>query len=52
MVGHSGASGAVLYHVPALDLYVSGTVNQVEKRSLSCNLLTRLVMACQAVWRR
>ena len=25
MVGHSGASGAVLYYVPALDLYVSGT---------------------------
>ena len=50
MIGHSGASGAVLFYVPALDLYVSGTVNQVKKRSLSYNLLTRLVMACQAAW--
>jgi len=45
MVGHSGASGAVLYHVPALDLYISGTVNQIKKRSLSYNLMTRLAMA-------
>ncbi len=47
MIGHSGASGALLYDIPALDLYVSGTVNQIKKRSLSYNLLTRLVMACQ-----
>lgn len=51
MVGHSGASGAVLYHVPRLDLYVSGTVNQVKKRSLSYRLLTRLVMTCDSAWR-
>ena len=50
MVGHSGASGAVLYYVRELDLYVSGTVNQVKKRSLSYNLLTRLVMACRSAW--
>jgi CubicO group peptidase (beta-lactamase class C family) len=51
MVGHSGASGAVLYYVPALDLYVSGSVNQIKKRSLSYNVLARLVMACQSAWR-
>jgi len=50
MVGHSGASGAVLYYVPELDLYVSGTVNQIKRRSLSYNLMTRLVMACQSEW--
>lgn len=50
MVGHSGASGAVLYYVSELDLYISGTVNQVKKRSLSYNLLARLVMACQSEW--
>jgi D-alanyl-D-alanine carboxypeptidase len=50
MVDHSGASGAVLYHVPELDLYVSGTVNQIKKRSLSYNLMTRLVMQCQGAW--
>jgi D-alanyl-D-alanine carboxypeptidase len=50
MIGHSGASGAVLFHVPELDLYVSGTVNQIKKRSLSYNLMTRLVVACQDAW--
>ena len=50
MIGHSGASGTVLYYVPKLDLYVSGTVNQIRKRSLSYNLMTRVVMACQAAW--
>jgi hypothetical protein len=47
MIGNSGASGAVLYYLPVLELYVSGTVNQIKQRSLSYNLLARLVMACQ-----
>ena len=50
MVGHSGASGAVLYYAPDVDLYVSGTVNQIKKRSLSYNLMVRLVFACQDSW--
>ena len=47
MIGHSGASGTVLFYVPEIDLYVSGTVNQIEKRSLPYTLMTRIVMACQ-----
>jgi CubicO group peptidase (beta-lactamase class C family) len=50
MVGHSGASGAVLFYVPDLDLYISGTVNQIRKRSLSYNVMVRLVFACQDCW--
>ena len=50
MIGHSGASGAVLFTVPDLDLYISGTVNQIRKRSLSYNLMVRLVFACQDAW--
>jgi D-alanyl-D-alanine carboxypeptidase len=34
MIGHSGVSGAVLYHVPELNVYVSGTSKQLKKRSL------------------
>lgn len=41
---------AVLFYIPACDLYVSGTVNQIKQRSLSYNLLTRLVMVCQAAF--
>jgi D-alanyl-D-alanine carboxypeptidase len=52
MVGHSGASGAVLFHVPKLDLYISGTVNQIRSRSLSYRLLSRLVMSCDGAWGR
>jgi len=44
MIGHSGASGALLYYVPQLDLYLAGTVNQIKKRSLSYNLMVRLVI--------
>ena len=51
MIGHSGASGTVLYYVPELDLYISGTVNQIKKRSLVYNLMTRLAMACADAWR-
>jgi CubicO group peptidase (beta-lactamase class C family) len=51
MIGHSGASGTVLFYVPEIDLYISGTVNQVKKRSLPYNILVRLVFACQDAWR-
>jgi D-alanyl-D-alanine carboxypeptidase len=44
MIGHSGASGAVAFYAPKIDLYVTGTVNQVKKRSLVYQLLTRIVM--------
>lgn len=44
MIGHSGASGAVAFYAPRTDLYVTGTTNQVKKRSLSYQLLTRIVM--------
>jgi CubicO group peptidase (beta-lactamase class C family) len=50
MIGHSGASGAVLYYVPEIDLYISGAVNQLKNRSLPYNLLVRLVFACQDAW--
>jgi hypothetical protein len=47
MVGHSGASGAVAFYAPKIDLYVTGTVNQVRKRSLVYQLLTRIVMVVE-----
>lgn len=43
MIGHSGSFGTVLYHAPERDLYISGTVNQMQPRSLPYPLLTRLV---------
>lgn len=43
MIGHSGSFGTVLYHVHECDLYISGTVNQMQPRSLPYPLLARLV---------
>ena len=50
MIGHSGASGTVLFFVPEIDLYVSGTINQIKKRGLSFQLMTRMVLLCQKVF--
>ena len=43
MVGHSGAFGNALYHLPEQGLYVAATVNQMEPRSLVHNLVAQLV---------
>ena len=41
-IGHSGASGAVLFHVPAQDLYIAAYVGQVKQRSLVYQLMSHL----------
>ena len=45
LVGHSGASGAVLFHARDQDVYVSGTVNRIDDRSLSYKLMIRALVA-------
>lgn len=34
MIGHSGASGTLLYYVPSKDVYLVGALNQLSKRSM------------------
>jgi CubicO group peptidase (beta-lactamase class C family) len=41
VVGHSGASGALMFYCPEWDLYVAGTVNQVQQRSQSFQLMIK-----------
>jgi D-alanyl-D-alanine carboxypeptidase len=49
MVGHSGASGAVLFYEPNGQLMISGTINQMEPRSLPYKLAVRaLALAAKA----
>ena len=43
-IGHSGASGTVLFRSPGLGLTVVGTVNQVQKRSLPFQLMIRCAL--------
>lgn len=44
-VGHSGASGVVMYRQPSRGLSIVGTVNQVESRSLPYQLMVRSALA-------
>ncbi|MEX2510277.1 MAG: serine hydrolase domain-containing protein [Homoserinimonas sp.] len=41
-IGHSGSTGSFLFYAPSADLYLSGTVNQIQKRALVYQLGIRL----------
>lgn len=43
LVGHSGLSGALAYHSPVKDLYITGTVNQVAYPGTSFRLAIKLI---------
>lgn len=43
LIGHSGLSGALAYHSPERDLYITGTVNQVAYPSTSFRLAIRII---------
>lgn len=43
LIGHSGLSGAFAYYCPEKDLYITGTVNQIAKPSLSYKLMIKLL---------
>lgn len=45
MIGHSGASGTLLYYVPEKDLYLVGAINQLAKRSLPYRAASELLGA-------
>lgn len=42
LVGHSGSIGSVLYCAPEKNLVIAGTVNQIDKRQLSHQVLARM----------
>lgn len=45
-IGHSGATGVVMFRAEELGLVVVGTVNQVRRRSLPYRLMVRTALAC------
>jgi CubicO group peptidase (beta-lactamase class C family) len=47
MIGHSGATGHVLFWNPARELFIAGTVNQVSKRSLPYQAMTKIAILCR-----
>lgn len=42
-VGHSGASGTVMFYCPERELFVAGTLNQLQRRSAPYQLMLRAV---------
>jgi CubicO group peptidase (beta-lactamase class C family) len=44
LLGHGGASGTVLFHAPSADLWVAGSVNQLQNRPQVYQLMMRLLM--------
>lgn len=44
-IGHSGLSGALAYYVPSKHMYIVGTVNQIDKPSLSFRTMIKLSLA-------
>jgi D-alanyl-D-alanine carboxypeptidase len=47
LVGHSGASGTVMFRAPDLGLTIVGTVNQAKHRSMPYQLMVRTVLAAR-----
>ncbi|MFM1960439.1 MAG: hypothetical protein RL588_1956 [Pseudomonadota bacterium] len=47
LIGHSGLSGAVIFHSPESGLFLAGTVNQVDRRSAAYQLLARAALALE-----
>jgi D-alanyl-D-alanine carboxypeptidase len=47
--GHSGVTGSWLFHVPGLDLILSGTVDQVMGAPVPYRFVPRLVLELQAL---
>jgi D-alanyl-D-alanine carboxypeptidase len=43
LIGHSGLSGALAFHSPEKDLYVTGTVNQIAFPDTSFRLMIKLI---------
>lgn len=47
VVGHTGSTGSWLFHSPAWDVYLAGTVNQATAGQLPYRLLPRLLRAVE-----
>jgi D-alanyl-D-alanine carboxypeptidase len=45
--GHSGSTGSFLYYSEALDLYLAGTINQVDSKIKPFMLMMRVIRAFQ-----
>jgi D-alanyl-D-alanine carboxypeptidase len=45
LLGHSGATGSWLFHCPEMDLFVTGTVDEIRARALPFRFVPRVLRA-------
>lgn len=43
LIGHAGASGSFAYYSPAKDVFITGTINQINKPQLTYRLITKVL---------
>lgn len=43
MIGHAGANGSFAYYIPSKDVYITGTVNQIDKPQLVYKLIGKIL---------
>ena len=49
VIGHSGANGTSMYYCPDLDIYLAGTLNQLEASKQAVVLMTKVLMQCDGL---
>ena len=49
LIGHSGLNGTSMYYCPNLDIYLAGTLNQLEASRDAVILMVKVMMQCTAL---
>ena len=47
MIGHAGANGSFAYYIPSKDVYLAGTINQVDKPQQVYTFLAKILNAIE-----
>ena len=49
VIGHSGLNGTSMYYCPSFDIYLSGTLNQLEASKDAVILMVKVLMLCSDI---
>jgi D-alanyl-D-alanine carboxypeptidase len=52
VVGHTGSTGTWLFHAPELDLFMTGTVNQITAGAVPFRLVPKVLRAAMEAGRQ
>ena len=48
-IGHAGGNGTIMYYCPDLDIYLTGTLNQLEATKSAVILMATVLVLCQGL---